>query len=57
MSARCNWCIGMIRRDCHIMERCVQTGIRRPNRVTLARIDAAEAAKTPQSGLAEGESR
>jgi hypothetical protein len=28
--ARCDWCVGVIRRDCSIMGRCVQTGMRRP---------------------------
>ena len=30
-SPRCDWCVGFVRRDCSIMERCVQTGQRRPS--------------------------
>lgn len=47
MSARCSWCVGFIRRDCTTMERCVQTGMRRPNRdrVPSARAAVDEGAK------------
>jgi hypothetical protein len=30
MTSRCEWCVGFVRRDCAIMERCVKTGQRRP---------------------------
>jgi hypothetical protein len=47
MTARCNWCVGFIRRDCTIMERCVQTGMRRPRRAASAM--STGTAKTPKA--------
>lgn len=32
MTARCDWCVGFIRRDCRIMERCVKSGLPRPTK-------------------------
>ena len=53
---RCDMCVGFVRRDCTIMERCVQTGMRRHNDVTLRRLALAAAtgtAKTAQQAECE----